>query len=54
MKAYEVQQFGVENLALVEREKPQPGPGEAVARVLAQYSAAGRCVRPLVPPGGSI
>ena len=32
MKVYEVQQFGVENLALAEREKPRPGAGEALVR----------------------
>jgi NADPH:quinone reductase-like Zn-dependent oxidoreductase len=32
MKAYEVQQFGIENLALVEREEPQPAAHEVVVR----------------------
>jgi NADPH:quinone reductase-like Zn-dependent oxidoreductase len=32
MKAYEVQEFGIEKLALVERPDPQPGPGEVLVR----------------------
>lgn len=32
MKAYEVQQFGIENLALVERDDPQPAANEVVVR----------------------
>lgn len=36
MKAYEVQEFGIENLALVERETPQPKPDE----VLVKFHAA--------------
>jgi NADPH:quinone reductase-like Zn-dependent oxidoreductase len=32
MKAYEVQQFGIENLALVEREEPQAAAREVVVR----------------------
>ena len=32
MKAYEVQQFGIENLALVERDEPQPDSNEAVVK----------------------
>jgi NADPH:quinone reductase-like Zn-dependent oxidoreductase len=32
MKAYELTQFGLENLVLVEREKPRPGPNEVVVR----------------------
>lgn len=36
MKAYEIQQFGVENLALVERETPQPAANE----VLVKFRAA--------------
>jgi NADPH:quinone reductase-like Zn-dependent oxidoreductase len=32
MKAYELAQFGLENLALVEREEPRPGPNEVVVR----------------------
>jgi len=32
MKAYEVQQFGIEKLALVERDEPRPGPGEVLVR----------------------
>lgn len=36
MKAYEVQEFGIENLALVERETPRPKPDE----VLIKFHAA--------------
>lgn len=32
MKAYEVQQFGIENLALVERDRPEPKTGEVVVK----------------------
>lgn len=32
MKAYELRRFGVENLTLVEREEPRPGPHEVVVR----------------------
>src|SRR4026207_922396 len=32
MKAYEVQQFGIEKLAVVERDIPQPKPGEVVVK----------------------
>jgi NADPH:quinone reductase-like Zn-dependent oxidoreductase len=32
MKAYEVQTFGIDNLALVEREVPEPGPNEVLVR----------------------
>lgn len=32
MKAYEVRQFGIENLALAERETPQPGAREVLVR----------------------
>jgi NADPH:quinone reductase-like Zn-dependent oxidoreductase len=32
MKAYEVRQFGLEHLALVERDEPQAGAGEVVVR----------------------
>jgi NADPH:quinone reductase-like Zn-dependent oxidoreductase len=32
MKAYEVQQFGIDNLALVERDEPQPDSGEVVVK----------------------
>lgn len=36
MKAYEIQQFGIDNLALVEREKPEPKSAE----VLVKFHAA--------------
>lgn len=36
MKAYEIQEFGIENLAMVERETPQPKSGE----VLVKFHAA--------------
>jgi NADPH:quinone reductase-like Zn-dependent oxidoreductase len=32
MKTFELTQFGLENLALVEREEPRPGPNEVVVR----------------------
>jgi NADPH:quinone reductase-like Zn-dependent oxidoreductase len=35
MRAWELQAFGLENLRLVERPVPQPGPGQVVLRVLA-------------------
>ncbi len=35
MKAFEVQEFGIENLALVDREVPQPGWGEILVRLTA-------------------
>ncbi|GAB4359306.1 MAG: NAD(P)-dependent alcohol dehydrogenase [Immundisolibacter sp.] len=35
MKAIEIQEFGVERLALVERADPQPGPGQVLVRVRA-------------------
>jgi NADPH:quinone reductase-like Zn-dependent oxidoreductase len=35
MKSFEVQEFGIEKLALVEREKPGPGPGEVLVRMKA-------------------
>jgi NADPH:quinone reductase-like Zn-dependent oxidoreductase len=35
MKAVEIQKFGLENLAMVERPDPVPGPGQVVVRVRA-------------------
>ena len=35
MKAFEIQEFGVDNLALVEREKPTPGSGQALVKMTA-------------------
>ena len=32
MKAYQIEQFGIDNLKLVEQEIPQPGPGEVQVR----------------------
>lgn len=32
MKAYEINEFGIENLAMVEREEPKPKEGEAVVK----------------------
>lgn len=32
MKTYELNEFGIENLQLVEREKPVPGPGEVLVK----------------------
>jgi NADPH:quinone reductase-like Zn-dependent oxidoreductase len=33
MRAFEIQEFGIENLKLVERETPRPGPFEALVRL---------------------
>ncbi len=33
MKAFEIQQFGIDDLALVEREKPVPGAGEVLVKI---------------------
>ena len=49
MKAYEVQQFGISNLALVEREDPRPGPGE----VLVTFHAASLNYRDLMVVEGT-
>ncbi len=35
MKSFEIQQFGIENLALVERETPRPGAYEVLVRMTA-------------------
>ncbi len=35
MKAFEVQEFGIDNLALVDRQKPTPGPGEVLVKLTA-------------------
>jgi NADPH:quinone reductase-like Zn-dependent oxidoreductase len=35
MKAFEIQEFGIEKLALVERDAPQPGPYEVLVRLKA-------------------
>lgn len=32
MKAYEIQEFGIDNLALVERDMPEPGPNEVLVK----------------------
>lgn len=60
MKAFEIQEFGLDKLALVEREKPSPGPGQALVKmtaaslnyrdymmVLGAYNP--RLKRPLIP-----
>lgn len=44
MKAYEIQQFGLENLALVERDEPQP----QAAEVLVKFHAASLNYRDLM------
>jgi NADPH:quinone reductase-like Zn-dependent oxidoreductase len=49
MKAYEVQQFGIENLALVEREEPQPASNE----VLVRFRAASLNFRDLMVATGT-
>jgi NADPH:quinone reductase-like Zn-dependent oxidoreductase len=35
MKAFVIQEFGIENLALVDRQEPHPGPGEVLVRMTA-------------------
>jgi NADPH:quinone reductase-like Zn-dependent oxidoreductase len=35
MKLFEIQKFGIDNLQFVEREGPQPGPGEVLVRMTA-------------------
>jgi NADPH:quinone reductase-like Zn-dependent oxidoreductase len=35
MKSFEIREFGIDNLALVERERPKPGPGEVLVRMTA-------------------
>jgi NADPH:quinone reductase-like Zn-dependent oxidoreductase len=35
MKSFEIQEFGIEKLALVERGTPRPGPGEVLVRMTA-------------------
>jgi NADPH:quinone reductase-like Zn-dependent oxidoreductase len=35
MKAYEIREFGLDKLAMVERETPKPGPGEVLVRMRA-------------------
>ena len=60
MKVFEIQEFGIDQLALVEREKPVPGPSQALVRMLAaslnyrDYMMVGgtynpRLKRPVVP-----
>jgi NADPH:quinone reductase-like Zn-dependent oxidoreductase len=60
LKVYEIQEFGIDQLALVDRDKPAPGPGQALIRMTAaslnyrDYMMVGgqynpRLKRPLVP-----
>jgi NADPH:quinone reductase-like Zn-dependent oxidoreductase len=35
MKSFEIREFGIDNLALVERDTPQPGAGEVLVRITA-------------------
>jgi len=60
VKVFEIQEFGIDQLALVEREKPVPGPSQALVRMLAaslnyrDYMMVGgtynpRLKRPVVP-----
>lgn len=35
MKSFEIQEFGIENLALVERQRPSPGAGDVLVRMTA-------------------
>jgi len=49
MKAYEVQQFGIDDLALVESEEPRPGPTD----VLVRFRAASLNYRDLMVVSGT-
>ncbi len=49
MKAYEIQQFGIENLALVERDRPEPKARE----VLVNFRAASLNFRDLMVASGT-
>ena len=60
MKVFEIQEFGIDKLALVDRDKPVPGPGQALVRMTAaslnyrDYMMVGgaynpRLKRPMVP-----
>src|SRR5687768_14534583 len=49
MKAYEIQQFGIDNLAIVERDEPQPGSGE----VLVKFHAASLNYRDIMVASGT-
>ena len=49
MKAFEIQEFGIDKLALVDREKPVPGPGQALVRM----TAASLNYRDFLMVGGS-
>ena len=33
MKIYEINEFGIDNLNLVERDTPAPGPGEVLVKI---------------------
>src|SRR4051794_31023823 len=33
MKLFEIREFGIDNLAIAEREKPRPGPGEVLVKL---------------------
>ena len=48
MKAYEINQFGIDNLSLVERDDPQPKPNEVVVK----FRAASLNFRDLMMVGG--
>lgn len=49
MKAYEVQEFGIEKLSLVDRPTPEPGPGE----VLVKFHAASLNYRDVMVVSGT-
>src|SRR5204863_8866211 len=49
MKAYEIAQFGIDNLAMVEREKPQPASNE----VLIKFHAASLNYRDVMVANGT-
>jgi NADPH:quinone reductase-like Zn-dependent oxidoreductase len=49
LKAFEIQEFGIDKLALVDRDKPLPGPGQALVRL----TAASLNYRDFLMVGGS-
>ena len=49
MKAYEVQQFGIDQLAIVDREMPVAGPGE----ILVKFHAASLNYRDVMVVSGT-
>ena len=49
MRAYEIQEFGIDNLALVGRDTPEPGPNE----VLVKFHAASLNYRDVMVVSGT-